>query len=310
MQLSMFEPKRSAIWERAAAVGRQVPANVRFGTSSWSFPGWTGIVWSSRRTEAQLAHDGLVEYSAQPLFRTVGLDRSYYAPVPEADLRRYATQLPPGFRVCAKVPASVASRVGPDGRPNLDFLSPQRLWDDHLGRLREHLGPWLGPVLLEIPKAPPGWDTSRDLARLERCLAGATGVAVELRDRPLLTHDYATMLRAVGATHVYSYWSDMPYPAEQAAHVPPTGDIVIRLLLPPGTTYAERKARLAPFDAVRAPDERLRNEVIDLIGAATRRERQTYVLVNNKAEGSSPLTCLALAERLVGGPATAQIYNS
>jgi hypothetical protein len=47
-----------------------------------------------------------------------------------------------------------------------------------------------------------------------------------------------------------------------------------------------------------APDKRIREQVADLVGRAVARAIPAYVLVNNKAEGSSPLTIEALAERL------------
>ena len=89
-QLSLFEsePTRGegAALERAHAEAREVaehlPADVYFGTSSWSFPGWAGIVYSRERTTSDLARNGLREYAQHPLLKTVGIDRSYYAPVP------------------------------------------------------------------------------------------------------------------------------------------------------------------------------------------------------------------------------------
>src|SRR5829696_2869805 len=110
-QLSLFEqiPDRG---EHADAVARQhaealpvadaLPAGVFFGTSSWSFPGWAGIVYSKSRSTTELAREGLAEYARHPLLTTVGIDRSYYAPIPVADLQEYAAQLPPGFRCCFK----------------------------------------------------------------------------------------------------------------------------------------------------------------------------------------------------------------
>src|SRR6476661_7263391 len=117
-QLSLFEtdpadagdPSVAAL-ERVHADAREIaaglPDEIRFGTSSWSFPGWKGIVYSGSVTS--VAKDGLRQYSRHPLLRTVGIDRSYYAPVPIEDLRRYADQVPTDFRACAKAPSSVTS---------------------------------------------------------------------------------------------------------------------------------------------------------------------------------------------------------
>ena len=96
-----------------------------------AFPGGRGSSIAGPRTQADLARDGLREYARYPLFGTVGIDRSYYAPLSADDLKRYAGQLPPGFPCCAKVPAMYASPVLPgSGRdsaavPNPDFLSPE-----------------------------------------------------------------------------------------------------------------------------------------------------------------------------------------
>ena len=121
-QLSLFESEptrgeREAL-ERVHAEAREVaahlPADVYFGTSSWSFPGWAGIVYSSERTTSDLARNGLREYAQHPLLRTVGIDRSYYAPIPVEDLRAYAEQLPASFPCCIKAPAGVtALTLGP-----------------------------------------------------------------------------------------------------------------------------------------------------------------------------------------------------
>lgn len=51
-----------------------LPPTVRLGTSSWSFPGWSGIVWDRRYDARTLAHHGLGAYGAHPLLRTVGVD--------------------------------------------------------------------------------------------------------------------------------------------------------------------------------------------------------------------------------------------
>ena len=55
-------------------LGRQLPANVYLGTSSWSFPGWQDIVYSRQYTESQLARHGLAAYSQHPVLRAVGIE--------------------------------------------------------------------------------------------------------------------------------------------------------------------------------------------------------------------------------------------
>lgn len=295
----------------AALVVQQLPESLRFGTSSWSFPGWAGLVYPSSASSTTLAREGLRHYARHPLLRTVGVDRSYYAPVPVADLRAYADQLPEGFPCCFKAPAAVTSQVPPafgGPRPrgaNPDFLSVDRLCRDLLEPLDLAFRAHTGPLLLEFPP-PPSRGALTPPAFLDaldgflRALPSGFSYAVEVRDRRLLTSEYRALLATYGVAHVYNYWSAMPLPAEQAATLPPEEQpfTVVRLLLRPGTAYESQKDAFQPFNRLVEPDEAMRDDVEAVTMAALGAGRRVYVLVNNKAEGSSPLTVRALAERL------------
>jgi uncharacterized protein YecE (DUF72 family) len=296
--------------EEARAIRARLPAEVHFGTSSWSFPGWRGLVYSTSRTQAALARDGLREYARHPLLTTVGVDRSYYAPVPAADLLEYAAQLPEGFRCCFKAPAAVtATALGPPGRQvaNSDFLSVDRLVRDLLTPCAAAFSAHTGPIILEFPPAggPHRLAPADFEARLDRFLAALPGgfaYAVELRDRRLLTQRYRDIICRHRVAHTYNYWSAMPALADQAAIVAPDACpfVVIRLLLRPGTWYEDQRDRFKPFDRLVEPDESMRAGVVAVTRRAVSRQRTVYILVNNKAEGSSPLTVMALAQRLQG----------
>jgi uncharacterized protein YecE (DUF72 family) len=291
------------------AIAARLPAGVFFGTSSWSFPDWAGLVYSRRRSQAELAREGLLEYSRHPLLTTVGIDRSFYAPIPKADLERYRSQLPPGFPCVAKAPAAVVettTRSRSGGREkNPDFLSPARMIEELVAPFAESFREHTGPFLLQFPPAPP---ESRPAppefaARLDRFLGALPrdfSYAVELRDSALLIEDYRRVLAAHGAAHVYNFATAMPMPAEQEKTVPLTTAFfaVVRLLLPPNTFYEGRRDELWPFDRVSSPQPRMREQVLDLLRRAVERSIPVSVLVNNKAEGCAPLTIRALAELL------------
>jgi uncharacterized protein YecE (DUF72 family) len=296
-------------YERFRVLAASLPPGLRMGTSSWSFPGWQGIVYARRRSAAVLSKDGLLEYVQHPLLSTVGIDRSYYAPIPAADLAHYAASLTPGFLCCAKAPAAVTSQTLRDrGRhlPNPDFLSVERFERDLLEPLATSFAGHAGPVLLQF--APTTHKRAADAqafverldAFLER-LPRAFSYAVELRDRWVLADSYRAVLARHGAAHVYNYWSAMPMPGAQARVVRPEDQpfVMIRLLLRPGTWYEEQRQVFAPFDRLVEPDDEMRRDVIDLIRRSVNAGRGVFLLVNNKAEGSSPLTIEALAERLV-----------
>jgi uncharacterized protein YecE (DUF72 family) len=290
----------------AAEIARRLPANVFFGTSSWSFPGWAGIVYPHAASEAALAREGLRDYARHPLLRTVGIDRGFYAPIPEKDLIRYADQLPPGFSCCAKAPAAVTAQELPGERkPNPDFLRAGRFSADMLEPFRSVFADHAGPFLLQFPPAaperrlPPGLFAAKlgaFLAELPRDFR----YAVELRDPALLTEEYRRALGSNGAGHVYNYVTAMPMPEDQAAAVPldTATFTVIRLLLAPGTRYNDRRDEFVPFNRIIAPDFEMRRQVVSLARRAASLGREVFVLVNNKAEGCSPQTIRALAEML------------
>jgi len=290
----------------AAEIAARLPGNVFFGTSSWGFPGWAGLVYSRRASQAVLAREGLAEYARHPLLTTVGIDRGFYAPIPEPDLLRYAEQLPAGFRCCAKAPAAVTAAELPGQRAaNPDFLRPERFVEEMAGPFRVAFADHTGPFLLQFPPAGAG---RRDrpasfAAKLARFLAALPQdflYAVELRDPALLTQEYRAVLAEAGAAHVYNYATAMPMPQAQAEAVPleTASFAVIRLLLAPGTSYNERREEFEPFDRIVAPDQEMRRQVVSLARKASSLGRDVFVLVNNKAEGCSPLTIRALAEKL------------
>jgi len=303
----------AAVHDEARTLAAALDPRLRFGTSSWSFPGWRGIVYSRAGNERDLAREGLREYARHPLMRTVGIDRSYYAPIPEDDLVRYASQLPDGFLACAKAGASVTSTVRHAGRgespaANPTFLAPEVLVEEMLEPFRRHFHRFCGPILLEFPPLPRALSlpVSEFLEGLDRFLDQLPRdfrYAVELRESSWLTPSYAAILKRHGASHVFNYWSAMPMPAEQAVVVAPEqqATTVIRLLLPPGTRYEQQREAFRPFDRLRAPDPVMREQVAALSRRALAAGGDVFVLVNNKAEGSSPLTVTEIARLLTRG---------
>lgn len=295
--------------EETRALAASLPPNLYFGTSSWAFPGWQGIVYSRHESPSALSRDGLLEYARHPLLRTVEIDRSYYAPVSIEDLRRYANQLPEGFRCLVKAPASVTSAVLParssEPQPNPQFLSSNALGNELLSPLDQAFAEHCGPIVLQFPPQPPGFRLSARVFadRLSQFLSQLPTkfrFGVELRDPDLMTKEYHDVLRRHGAAHVYNFWSSMPMPAQQERIIPLShaSFTVLRLMLPPGTSYDGRRENFRPFDHLHEPHLEMRRQVTEIARRSTREGRETFVIVNNKAEGSSPLTIRALAEML------------
>ncbi|MEO8680043.1 MAG: DUF72 domain-containing protein, partial [Vicinamibacterales bacterium] len=298
-----------AVYAEARAIATELPPEIFFGTSSWSFPGWMGLVYSGSSPANSLSREGLREYARHPLLRTVGIDRTYYAPILVDELRAYASQLPDGFRCCTKAPASVTALTlghgGPGSAINPHFLSADRLIHELLLPFALVFQEHTGPFILEFPPFPrqARLEPAAFIARLDRFLGQLPrefDYAVELRDARLLTPAYRDVLARHRVAHTFNYWSAMPRPAAQADIIRPE-DLpftVLRLLLRPGTWYEDQREQFRPFNAIVQPDELMREEVTSLSDRALTTGRKVWVLVNNKAEGSSPLTIMELAKRV------------
>ncbi|MBX3201253.1 MAG: DUF72 domain-containing protein [Labilithrix sp.] len=302
------------------ALAARLPRFVRFGTSSWSFPGWAGIVWKGKPSEAALVESGLEAYAQQPLLRAVSLDRSYYGPLRDADLTGYEAQLGvarekapelPRFRVLSKVWDEITTAVFPRhprygaraGTKNPHFLDVERFESEVLAPYRRAFAGDAGPFVFELTPMPTGTFDERALASrvddfVSRLPAGHR-YAFELRNAELFGARWTEMLKANRAAHVFTYWTAMPTLREQLRRSAVTAPFtVVRLMMPPYTRYASRKVELAPFDRVREPQPEMRDDVVAILRAAAEAGcDEGFVLVNNKAEGSAPLTVRALAEK-------------
>lgn len=297
-------PPRTALAER-------LPGLLRLGTSSWSFPGWAGILYRGRIDPAKLARFGLAAYSAHPWLRTVGIDSTFYAPPKVDRLAAYAVQVPRDFRFLVKAPALLTDPLlrGAGGRPagpNPAFMDAELALEQVVSPVLAGLGDRTGILLLQFP--PLGQRVTQTprrfaeaLYRFLRRLPVGPDYAVELRDAGLLTRDLVEALRHGGAHPTFSVHPRLPRLEEQIRLFQglPPGPLVVRWVLRPNRRYAEARSIYQPFDRLREPDPTNRRLIADLAGAALARGQRVFVIANNKAEGSAPLTLLALADLLL-----------
>lgn len=288
-------------------VARLAP-EIHLGTSAWTFTGWRGIVYPGHPSERALIDKGLATYARHPLFRTVGVERAYYAPLRDEDWRTYAEQLPDGFRCVMKAWSGITTRV--DHRtlePNPNFLDAGLFEDRVLAPIARSFFDHIGPIVLEFPPIPPAAlpSPARFIDELDRFLTQLPrefSYAVELRNRELLTPTYLSVLRHHRVGHVLNLWERMPTIGEQMAlpGVLTASFVVCRLMIRPGARYAQKKAEYAPFDRIVERDDATRGDVAALANLCVRDARSLFVIVNNKVEGSSPLTVRGIVERIVG----------
>ncbi|HEX6849814.1 MAG TPA: DUF72 domain-containing protein [Candidatus Polarisedimenticolaceae bacterium] len=294
------------------AIASRLPEALRLGTSSWSFPGWKGIVYDVATTATELSRRGLEAYAKHPLLRTVGVDRTFYAPVTAEVLRGYAAQVPGDFRFVVKAPSLTTSPVlfgeggAPQG-PNELFLDAAWAEEFSVRPFVEGLAGKGGALLFQFPPlgaaltARPEQFAER-LARFLQALPRGVPYAVELRDGKLFVPDYAGALKAGGATHCLSIHPRVPPIGTQRSWSDPQeGPLVIRWMLHSGMNYEQARERYAPFDRIVDDDPDGRAAVATAAVEALTRNRSLFVIANNKAEGSSPHTIFRLAARILEG---------
>lgn len=304
-------PDATALAE-LARLAAALPAEALFGTSSWTYPGWKGLVYDRDYPKTGASAAMLEEYARYPLFRTVGIDSTFYAPASANVLRSYARALPPGFRCVSKVWDRITVHTFPKarykaqgGEANPDFLNADLFLAEVLAPFQEHFAQHLGPFVFEFQTISrraklTGGDFAGLLDQFFSRLPREVPYAVELRNQEYLVPPYFAVLREHNVAHVFNSWTRMPSIGEQL-EIPGALSapfIVSRVLLRPGRSYSEAVDAFAPYDRIQDQNPELRSDVARLIRMAAQLRVPAYVLVNNRAEGSAPHTIAAIAALL------------
>ncbi|WOD20727.1 DUF72 domain-containing protein [Paraburkholderia kirstenboschensis] len=299
------------------ALAAQLPPQVHLGTSTWSFPGWNGIVYGDEYSNSKLSRDGLTAYGAHPLLKTVSIDRSFYQALTVTEYLRYAQQVPEHFRFIVKAPmtitdATVRAERGEPVSLNPCFLNAQMAIDDFVTPCLEGLGVKAGALVFQLSPLPDQM-LAQPAAFIER-LAGFlmalpklpedTCYAIEIRDASLLTPRFIRTLKAAGVRYCVGIHARMPDPLRQAAALAlmdgePAGPLIVRWSLHGGFKYEQAKAKYEPFDQLVDRDPATRASLAELAARYAFAGQPVVIAVNNKAEGSAPLSCVELAREIV-----------
>ncbi len=157
-------------------------ARARVGCSGWDYADWRGSFYP-----AGLHADEEFGYYAS-CFDTVELNSTFYRLPDVSTVDRWARRAPAGFTYAVKLGQYASHRK--------KLRDPHQWLPNHLDRMA-HLGPALGPTLVQLP---PHWH--RNVDRLDQFLAAAGRDhrwAVELRDPTWLHDDVFETLRRHGA---------------------------------------------------------------------------------------------------------------
>ena len=303
------------------ALAARLPPTLRLGTSSWSYPGWQGLVWEGAHSEQTLAKKGLPVYAQHPLFRTVSIDRSFYRPLTASDYARYAAEVPSGFRFVVKAPSLVTDALvrSEDGRgrePNPAFLNPLMATQEFVAPALEGLGALTGALVFQLSPLP--W-TMLDrmpevLERLRAMLQAQPPLnqpdavlAVEVRDPEWLAPEhlphFADVLKSTGATYCLGMHARMPPLADQLPLLRMLwpGPLVCRWNLNPvhgPHGYEDAEKLYAPYDRIHHPAPEEHALLARMLAGVCGRGQNAFVTISNHAEGCAPLTIHTLAEHM------------
>jgi uncharacterized protein YecE (DUF72 family) len=294
---------------------RWASQGIYFGTSSWKYPGWKGMVYTrSYPNQRTFDQECLAEYSL--LFPTVCADFALYDfPDPEKMQVMY-DQTSDHFRVSLKVTDRITVRRYPKldrygalaGTENPDFLNVA-LFEDQFLRPLERLKEKCGVLIFEFSTFYPtsGVTYESFLQKIGEFLSRLPkkhSYAVEIRNREFLTEEYLALLRSHGVAHTLNNWTRMPSILQQIelAGVLTTSFSVARALLKPGRTYQEAVEQFQPYDRVQEENPELRMGLVGAVRRSVGEGKKLYAYINNRAEGNSPKTIEAILDILDSYP--------
>jgi len=306
------------------ALAAALPAQAHLGTSSWTYPGWAGLVWDKPYSDSLLSRQGLAAYAQQPLQRAVSIDRGFYRPLTASQYERYAQQVPAGFRFTVKAPSLVAdAQVRAEGSGqgkalNPAFLDPGLALQEFVAPALEGLGAKIGALVFQLSPLTPSMlmRMPEQLERLRTLLRAlpdlrATApdgvIAVEVRDPEWLRPEFVEVLREASATYCLGLHPKLPTIEAQLPLLRALwpGPLVCRWNLnrlhgPFG--YEDAAKRYGDFDRMMDPDPATRAVLAKVIRGTTAAGHKAYVTISNKAEGCAPLSVRELARAIVTPP--------
>lgn len=303
---------RDLLRDRLKALARR---RVYIGGSSWKYEGWLDQIYTRSRYQTRghfskrlFEETCLSEYST--VFPTVCGDFAFYQFPADAFWAKLFRQTPPEFRWGFKVPEQITVPVWPmhprygalAGLANPTFLD-SRLLEEAFLRALEPYRERVGVLIFEFGTfRQSSFASARDFAKaldpFLDALPQGWRYAVEIRTPEFLAPAYFDCLRAHDVTHVYNAWSRMPEIGEQMAiEASQTSDLLVaRALLRRGRTYEEAVKAFSPYDRVQDVNEPVRRSLRDLMHIAEVDGRPAFIYINNRLEGNSPATIVAVTD--------------
>ena len=286
---------------------------IYIGGSSWKYEGWLDQIYTrtlyqvrGRFSKKRFEDTCLSEYAT--IFPAVCGDFAFYQFPSDALWGKLFRQTPGTFRWGLKAPEQITTPLWPvhprygalAGLENPTFLDAGLFSQAFLGPL----GPYraqVGVIIFEFNALNAKGDAAEFVRQMEAFLAALPEgwkYAVEVRNPELLRPRYFDSLRAHNVPHVYNAWSGMPEIRDQIAIAGSrTSDrIVARALLRRGRPYADAVKKFAPYVSVQEVNEPVRQGLRELVDTALVDGATAFIFVNNRLEGNSPGTIVAITE--------------
>lgn len=222
---------RETIQRKAAGLASK---GVFIGTSSWKYPGWTGMLYDESRyvyrgkfAVSRFEKNSLAEYAE--VFKTVCVDGAYYKFPDEKYLSGMVSQVPADFQFGFKVTDEITIKKFPKhprhghraGQPNEHFLNAE-LFANAFLKPCQAIRQNVGLLMFEFSRFYPsdykhGRDFVADLDSFLSALPKGWPYGLELRNKDWLQPEYFACLARHGVTHVFNSWEAMPPVGEQMA---------------------------------------------------------------------------------------------
>lgn len=282
--------------------------HIRWGTCSWNYPSWVGVVYTSLQPRAA----GYLREYAQH-FDTAEIDSWFYR-IPERDeVAEYLAQVPEGFRFTCKAPRELtvptlrARGASGSEAPNPSFLSDERF--ARFLEVIEPMLPRLDAIMFEfeylnrqrMPSLTAFLDALDRFTTSLRARFGQLPFAIETRNRNFLTESFFRFLLEHKLLPVFSEKIYMPHAYEVYALYRELvqSDAVIRLLGGDRGAIEEKTGMQwnAIIDPKPAEEKRA---ILSMAMDLAARGHAVTINVNNHYEGSAPLTIEDLKARLSG----------
>ncbi len=285
--------------------------NIYIGTSSWNYEGWKNLIYfKNYKNKKDFFENSIKEYSS--IFQTVGIDYTYYDWPKEEVIKKYYEETPQHFVFALKVTDKITIYKYPKlkkfssnaGSINEFFLNADLFYEKFIKPIEPYKTK-IGPIIFEFSHFYPEMNfTGRELVeRLDFFFEKFKNnfiFCVEIRNSNWLEPLYFETLKKHGVFPVLNSWTKMPSLEIQLQKCEKYkfNSLISRILLQPGFNYKTAVKAFYPYNKIGLKNEKLRIDVANIIKSAIKNEQKVFIYVNNRAEGSAPMTIDGILEKL------------